>query len=181
MKIKFKHISWLILGLALFFYSKEIYKYKPKEDIFKEAKVCLHEMLYFEARNTSIKEKIAILEVALNRYRSNKYPDSICEVVNQPWQFSYKNHLENKSQIILPRFQEISSILDKEAYYQIWNIVQSKFKDNKILPNKVLPESALYYHTRDINPPYWAISKKIKEVKIPVDLKFRHRYYRAIN
>lgn len=169
------------MGLALLFYSKEIYKYKPKEDIFKEDKICLIEALYHEARNTSKEEKIAILEVILNRYRSNKYPNSICEVVKQPYQFSYRNPIKDKSRIILPRFQEISSILDKKAYYQIWNIVQSKFKNNKILPNRVLPESALYYHTKDINPPYWARSKKMKEVKIPVDKKFSHRYYRVIN
>ena len=169
------------MGLALFFYSAEIYKHKPKEDIFKKDKICAIEALYHEARNTSKEEKIAILEVILNRYRSTKFPDSICKVINQPWQFSYKNHLKDKSQIILPRFQELKSILDKQAYYEIWNIVESKFKDNKILPNVVLPEDALYYHLLSIKKPYWARSKKIKEVKIPVDKGFRHHYYRVVD
>lgn len=181
MKIKLKHISWFLLGLALFFYSVETYKYKPEEDYYKEDKLCLKEALYHEARNTSKEEKIAILEVILNRYRSTKFPDSICKVIDQPWQFSFKNHMQDKSKIILPRFQEINSILDKEAYYEILNIVESKFKDNRILPNIIIPESTLYYHLSTIKKPYWARSKKMQEVKIPVDLKFKHGYYLVIN
>ena len=177
MKIKLKYISWFLLGLAILFYTNELHKYKPKEDMFKEDKLCLKEALYMEARNTTKEEKVAILEVILNRYRSDKYPDSICKVINRPWQFSYKNHLEDKSQIILPRYQEISSILDKRAYYEIWNIVESKFEGNKILPNVILPEGTLWYHLSSIKEPYWARSKKMRRVQIDVDMKFKHKYY----
>lgn len=180
MKIKLKYISWFLLGLALFFYPVSLHKYKAKKDIFKQDKICLKEMIWNEARNTSKREKIAILEVAINRYKNDKYPDSICEVIRQPFQYSYLNN-KDKSQIILPRFQELKSNLDKEAYWQIWNIVESKFNNEEVLPNIVLPENALYYHTKTINKPYWARSKKIKKVQKGVDKEFKHQYYRTIS
>ena len=173
--------SCLAVGLALF-----LFQNKPEEniskniDIYKEDKLCAKSMLWHEARGTSAKEKEAVLDVALNRLRSAKYPSTVCKVINQPKQFSYLNN-KDKSQIILPRFQEISGISDQAAYLEIANIVEDRFKDNKIQPNVVLPESALYYHTKSIKKPYWAINKKTQEVKIQVDRKFKHRYYSVIN
>ena len=149
-------------------------------DPYKQGKLCLREMLYHEARNTSYKEKLAILDVALNRYRSSAYPDRICEVIKQSKQFSYRNSVPY-SKNILPKFQEISSELDKAAYIEISEIVQDRFKDGVISNNKVLPRNALFYHTKNIKKPYWTRSKKIKEVQKDVDKKFLHRYYTYIN
>lgn len=133
-------------------------------------------MLWHEARGTSAKEKEAVLDVALNRLRSAKYPSTICKVISQPKQFSYLNN-KDKSQIILPLFQEISGISDQAAYLEIANIVEDRFRDNKIQPNAVLPENALHYHLKAIDKPNW--TKKMK--KILVDKKFKHRYYVSID
>src|ERR671916_33370 len=50
---------------------------------------CLASAIYFEARGEPIKGQLAVAEVVLNRVASKKYPDSICAVVKQPWQFSF--------------------------------------------------------------------------------------------
>lgn len=56
---------------------------------------CLTEAIYFEARGEPIEGQIAVAEVILNRVDSQRYPSSICKVVNQgtgrlhACQFSY--------------------------------------------------------------------------------------------
>jgi spore germination cell wall hydrolase CwlJ-like protein len=50
---------------------------------------CLANAVYFEARGESIDGQLAVADVVLNRVASKKYPDTICEVVTQPWQFSF--------------------------------------------------------------------------------------------
>ena len=50
---------------------------------------CLANAVYFEARGEPIEGQLAVAEVVLNRTRSGRYPATICEVVTQPWQFSF--------------------------------------------------------------------------------------------
>lgn len=56
---------------------------------------CLSEALYFEARGETVKGQFAVAEVILNRVKSSRYPDTLCEVINQgtgrryQCQFSY--------------------------------------------------------------------------------------------
>ena len=56
---------------------------------------CLTEAIYFEARGEPVRGQFAVAEVILNRVDSHRYPDSVCEVVNQgtgrlhACQFSY--------------------------------------------------------------------------------------------
>ncbi|MCM1497303.1 MAG: cell wall hydrolase [Clostridium sp.] len=45
--------------------------------------------LYFEARNSSVEDRIAIAVTVLNRVDSKEYPNSIEEVIFQPNQFSW--------------------------------------------------------------------------------------------
>jgi spore germination cell wall hydrolase CwlJ-like protein len=52
---------------------------------------CLASAVYFEARGEELKGQLAVADVVLNRVASAKYPDTICEVVEQPWQFSFVN------------------------------------------------------------------------------------------
>ena len=50
---------------------------------------CLATAIYFEARGEPIEGQLAVADVVLNRVASERYPDTICEVVVQPWQFSF--------------------------------------------------------------------------------------------
>jgi spore germination cell wall hydrolase CwlJ-like protein len=52
---------------------------------------CLASAVYFEARGEPLKGQLAVAEVVLNRVASKRYPDTICGVVVQPWQFSFVN------------------------------------------------------------------------------------------
>lgn len=174
-------LGWLLIfsGLTLFLFQdnqKEEPKIEPEISTNHRYKPCLMEVIWFEGRGLSYTEKEAILDVVINRSRSNRYPNDLCKVIQQPWQFSYRNHLKDKSQIILPEFQSISGKPDKDAYIEIEEIVDNRL-DSSTITNKVLPDTAMWYHASTIKKPYWTISKDIEEVKISVDNKFKHRYY----
>ena len=51
--------------------------------------LCLAAAIFFEARGETIQGQIAVADVVLNRVASSRFPDTICEVVNQPKQFSF--------------------------------------------------------------------------------------------
>jgi spore germination cell wall hydrolase CwlJ-like protein len=51
---------------------------------------CLAEALYFEARGTGPQGKAAVAQVVLNRAKSPKFPNSVCGVVGDGCQFSYR-------------------------------------------------------------------------------------------
>ena len=51
--------------------------------------MCLAKAIYFEARSESLEGQLAVAEVILNRVASEAYPDTICDVVTQPAQFSF--------------------------------------------------------------------------------------------
>jgi N-acetylmuramoyl-L-alanine amidase len=53
---------------------------------------CLATAVYFEARGESVDGQLAVARVVMNRAASGKYPGSWCEVVKQPWQFSFVRH-----------------------------------------------------------------------------------------
>lgn len=168
-------------GSALFFVQED----KPqetmaitqqKDDSLQKEKMCLKEALYAEARNTSRLEQQSIAEVILNRTKHKDYPSTICGVIQQPWQFSFKNRLQDRTQNILPELHEINSNLDKQAYLQIESVVDDVLTSG----NKILPENAIFYHTKKIKKkPVWAKSKNIRKIKL--DNGFKHTYYLAMD
>lgn len=44
---------------------------------------CLAQNIYYEARGSNRADRIAVADVVLNRVRDSRYPDTICEVVQQ--------------------------------------------------------------------------------------------------
>lgn len=55
---------------------------------FDEVK-CLAQNIYHEARGESLQGQMAVAEVTMNRVKSSRFPDTICEVVWQNKQFSW--------------------------------------------------------------------------------------------
>ncbi|MBA2238908.1 MAG: cell wall hydrolase [Lysobacter sp.] len=52
---------------------------------------CLAITVYHEARGETLEGQLAVANVVINRARSGRYPPSWCEVMKQPWQFSFVN------------------------------------------------------------------------------------------
>ncbi len=51
---------------------------------------CLAEVIYFEAGGTGAQGEAAVAHVVVNRTQSRKFPNSVCGVVADGCQFSYK-------------------------------------------------------------------------------------------
>jgi len=137
----------LWLGILFIFPEKE-YKQSETKPISNE-RSCAIEALYFEGRGTSVKEQSAILDVIMNRVNHKDYPSTICGVVQQPKQLSYRNNFKSNANLI-PEFQSMNSI-DRKAYLEIEKIVDNRLFTGKIKPNSALPKNALFYHAKHIN------------------------------
>jgi N-acetylmuramoyl-L-alanine amidase len=116
---------------------------------------CLAKNVYHEARGESLKGQIAVAAVTKNRWEASGFPNSICKVVYQPYQFSWVKQLKSH----LPK--------NKEAYEQAkwiaFNTLAGTFKDPT--------QGAMYYHANQVKP-YW-----IKKVKLTTKIG-NHSFYK---
>lgn len=118
--------------------------------------LCMREVLWFESRSDNENGKRAVASVVLNRVESKRYPDSICGVVQQRYQFSYRNSLKDKTRIIDP----VPKLVEKQKYKMVsdiaWEVATGTFKP-------VVPKSVLWYHTRKVNPDW---NRRMKHVPV---------------
>jgi len=61
------------------------------------AVLCLSQAVYYEARGEPLEGQLAVAQVIVNRKNSARWPNTICEVVHQPMQFSFTYKLNNFS------------------------------------------------------------------------------------
>ena len=54
-----------------------------------EELVCMVRTIHFEAADQSREGRVAVAQVVMNRVHSPYYPNTVCEVVKQPAQFSW--------------------------------------------------------------------------------------------
>lgn len=106
---------------------------------------CLAQNIYHEARDQSIDGMIAVAAVTINRVNSKRYPDTICEVVSQPFQFSWVR----QGKVIK---------LDNSIERKAWEVSKeiAVMVMNQGVPNDML--GVLYYHA-DYVKPKWASRK----------------------
>ncbi|MDO5529897.1 MAG: cell wall hydrolase [Paracoccus sp. (in: a-proteobacteria)] len=73
------------------------------------AQRCLAEALYFEARGEGVNGQRAVAEVILNRVDSRQFPSSVCGVVNQRGQFTYRRGLPMSNRAAAARANSIAA------------------------------------------------------------------------
>ncbi|HRO15843.1 MAG TPA: cell wall hydrolase [Paracoccus sp. (in: a-proteobacteria)] len=95
---------------------------------------CLTEAVYFEARGESLSGQRAVAEVILNRVDHPSFPRSVCGVVNQPSQFSYKGGNLR--------------IRDRGAFARAQKIAQDALAGAP----RNLTSGATYFHTTAVRP-----------------------------
>ena len=71
--------------LALFVIFSSDSEACSKEDEYNK----VTELAYFEARSESFQAQVAVATVAVNRLYTGKFGNNLCEVIEQPHQFSY--------------------------------------------------------------------------------------------
>ena len=98
------------------------------------ALTCMAVAVYFEARGEPIDGQMMVAETILNRVADERWPDTVCEVVKQPRQFSF--YSDGKSDT--PR--------DQVAYELALELAAVAMNGEH------LHSGVLYYHTVDVHP-----------------------------
>lgn len=128
-------------------------KAAPEDPIYDEREIeCLALNSYFEARNQSLAGQIAVAQVVLNRVKSPKFPDTICEVIQQgPTYENWKgNVLPVRYQCHFSWWCDGKSDIpeDKVTYRDILNVTIELIVTQPI----DITEGSLYYHADYVKP-----------------------------
>lgn len=110
---------------------------------------CLSQAIWFESRNQPVVGQVAVAVTIMNRVKSSGYPNTVCEVVNQPYQFSYtllpKDELERQ----LREANKIDAIAKELAVRIALQAITGGFDDMHV---------SLHYYNPDKASPKWAKS-----------------------
>lgn len=150
-------------------YSKELYNSQTLPQTY-----CLALNIYHEARSDNLAGKYAVSDVVLNRVKSTRYPNTICEVVRQgPVKPSWKDPsnmipIRHKCQFSWYCDGKDDTPLDADAWLEAQEIAYLIVE----LDNFVgISEGATHYHATYVDP-VW--NKKMQHVgRIGSHLFFR--------
>ena len=121
---------------------------KPVRNFDKKEIDCLARNIYYEARGEPEIEQMATSQVVLNRVNDKNFPDSICAVVYQPYQFSWTS---KPYRITDWKSYNLARRIAKEMYY---GNISFEYIGN-----------ANHYHRKDISP-NWSSKGKDKKYLI---------------
>jgi len=105
---------------------------------------CLAEAVYFEARGTSDKGQKAVAHVVVNRAKSPKFPDSVCGVIADKCQFSYK--CDGRPDVL-------ANPSDRERALELARQVLSGASD--------ITQGALFFHAASMEPGWFNTRPKV--------------------
>ena len=126
-----------------------------------EAITCLALNIYFESRNQPIEGQVAVSQVVLERVKSKKYPDTICEVVFQGPTYSWSVNYPIKDRCQFSWYCD--GLSDKPRDEIAWlNSLEVAEKVYYGLTDTV--KGATHYHSVKVDP-WWAKYKvKVKQI-----------------
>lgn len=136
--------------------TKETLQYTDR-DLF-----CMAKNIYHEAGSESTLGKYAIAQVTVNRMKHPQYPDGICEVVMQPYQFSWAN---NRS----TRWHSPPSSPNWEKSKEIARDVLAKGKRVYGL------DKALFFHASYMTPKWASAKNRLTRIGGHIFYGFRGR------
>lgn len=101
---------------------------------------CLTQNLYFEARSEVTAGLIAVGQVTLNRVRSDKFPNTVCEVVKQKTKYNcqFSWYCDGIKDVIR----------DRKSYTKAAQVASLLL--NSDIPD--ITDGALFYHNTTISP-----------------------------
>ena len=152
-------ILYLFIGvsiLALIATSKQtdgqVLSYTNQEDV-----VCLAKNIYWEARNESSAGRIAVAHTVINRVKDKRFPDSICDVVEQAVRYENGFPKRNKCQFSWycdGRADTVTNLPVWKDAYRLASYV-SNGRDRLV----DITDGSLWYHANYVHP-RWAKHKR---------------------
>ncbi len=162
------HVStkliFLVIGVFVTSVVSMAYKLSNDHSELRDIR-CLAMNVYHEARGEPLSGKYAVAAVTMNRVKSNRHPNDVCEVV-------YKRAWNKKKKYFVSAFSwtsdKNSDVPQNSKYWlEAVRIAKEVYSDKK----KTKAKDALFYHA-DYVSPRWA-AKKVKIAKIG-----RHIFYK---
>ena len=124
--------------------------------MFTSAALCLATAIYFEARGEPTVGQIAVANVIVNRTHDRRYPNTICEVVQQGPTYKWSDNLPVRHRCQFSFFCDgkPEEINDDSAFEKAVEIA------SRIISGDIddLTDGATHYHATRILPE-WASSK----------------------
>ena len=113
---------------------------------------CLAQNIYYEARGSSRADQIAVADVVINRVEDARYPDSICEVVQQGKQHANGQMVRNACQFSWYCDGKSDWPTDMDAW-----VIAQQIAHNMITYGdwRGLTEGSTHYHANYVKPS-WA-------------------------
>jgi spore germination cell wall hydrolase CwlJ-like protein len=130
---------------------------------------CLAEALYFEARGETVKGQFAVAEVILNRVKSERFPSSICGVINQGTGRKYQCQFT----YTCDGYKDV--IAEPRAFARVGKIARAVMDGM----SGDLTDGATHYHTTAVNPRWSRVYTKT--ARIGVHIFYRHNFRTASN
>ena len=147
----------------------------PQPTISDRSSECLALNMYHEARGQGIAGELAVTAVVLNRVNDKRYPNTVCEVVEQgPTRASWQNPkvrypIKNRCQFSWFCDGKSDTPRNKKIYNRMYNLADA------ILGNEIsfldITGGATHYHA-DYVSPAWA-KTKTKTVEIQDHIFYR--------
>jgi len=112
---------------------------------------CLALNLFHESRDQGTEGWLAVAFVTINRVIDDRFPDTICEVVWEPKQFSWTHDgLSNKP--------DLSKYPDRKSWEYILEFSRGFYDNYEYIDDPT--QGSLYYHSTDVEP-FWRDSFEI--------------------
>lgn len=109
---------------------------------------CLTATVFFEARAESPKGQKAVADVVLNRTKHPAFGGTICDVVRQPYQFSWVKN-DNRSRKLLNGDLTGFKAQDRASYWEAHLIAGEALAENY---KPLLPLHVVSFHNNTVTP-----------------------------
>lgn len=107
---------------------------------------CLALNIYHEARGEGTEGWLAVAFVTVNRLHDERFPETVCDVVYDSYQFSWTH--DN-----LPDEPSLEAFSDRQAWKYIQQFTKGFLENYEFIIDPT--EGSLYYHSLKVKP-YWA-------------------------
>ena len=147
----------------------------PHLEILERDAECLAKNMYYESRSQGIAGQLAVSAVVLNRVNDDRFPDTICEVVEQgPTRASWKDPkvrfpIKHRCQFSWYCDGKSDNPRNKELYENFINLSEAILYNE--IPFLDITDGATFYHA-DYVKPSWA-KTKTKTVEIEDHIFYR--------
>jgi len=165
-------LLWLIIMIITILwwgYGKADVYYPKNTDL-----DCLAQNIYFESRSESQADQIAVGQVVLNRVKSPKYPNNVCEVIRQGPTYNWTENfpVKHKCQFSWYCDGKSDNIKDISAWRHAKAIAGVLLSMPDMVPNVV--EDATHYHAHYVKPHWADYLEKVTRID-------GHIFYRIVN